>query len=148
MFPCVLVTYFIFAYLLYQPTEKGQRLTEYLEGLKIFLKATKLPIKEKLRLEEKLNQKNMEKLFPYAMALGLEKEWEKKFSNIFGAVAYEDFVSHHPHMSHSFCSSFSSNLYRSSVSHSSGGSGGFGGSGSGGGGCSGGGGGGGGGGGR
>ena len=30
---------------------------------------------------EKLKQENLEKLFPYAMALGLEKEWENKYSH-------------------------------------------------------------------
>lgn len=108
----VIITSIIFSFLIHQPTEKGKRLTEHLEGLKMFLKATKLPENERLKLEEKLTPENMEKLFPYAMALGLEKEWEKKFSNIFGPTVYQDFKHRCPHMSHSFCSSFSSNVIR------------------------------------
>ena len=124
LLPCVFVTCFIFSYLLYQPTEKGQRLTEYLEGLKMFLKATKTPTMERLKIEEKLSPENMEKLFPYAMALGLEKEWEKRFKWYFGVDAYNNFVHSHPYTSTTFAHSFSS-----STSHSSGTSGGSGGGG-------------------
>ena len=98
-----------------------------------------MPARKRLEIEEKLSPESMEKLFPYAMALGLEKEWEKRFKWYFGANEYNHFVHSHPYTSASFVHSFSS-----STSHSSGSSG----SGSGGGGCSGGGGGGGGGGGR
>lgn len=105
---CILFTYSIFLFLIYQPTEKGQRLTEYLEGLKMFLKATRLPVKDNLNLEEKLNQKAMKKLFPYAMALGLEKEWIQKFKKLFGMTAYDHFVQAHPYASVHFIRSFSS----------------------------------------
>ena len=119
----------IFTFLLYQPTEKGQRLIEHLEGLKMFLKATKMPARKRLEIEEKLSPENMEKMFPYALALGLEKEWEKRFKWYFGTNEYHHFVHVHPYMSASFTRSFSS-----STSKSSGGSGGGGGAGGGGGG--------------
>lgn len=135
----ILVTSSVFAYLMYQPTEKGQRLMEYLEGLRLFLTTTKSPIREQKTAEEKLTKENLEEIFPYALALGVEKEWAAKFKQVFGYSAYHSFVQSHPYASRSFVQSFSS-----ATSHSSGGSGG----GSGGGGCSGGGGGGGGGGGR
>ena len=134
----VLATASLFSYLMYAPTEKGQRLLEHLEGLKMFLKATRDPA----NIRVGLNEKCLEKLFPYAVALGLEKEWEKKFSRLFGREACQYFMTHHPYTSHSFSNSFSSNVSSSSHAPSSGGFG------SGGGGCSGGGGGGGGGGGR
>ncbi len=125
LLPCILFTYFIFSYLLYQPTEKGQRLTEYLEGLKMFLKATKITSRERLKIEEKLTQENMKKLFPYAMALNLEEAWAKKFKGLFGLTEYGHFVHSHPYTSTHFIHSFSS-----STSHSSGRSGGSGGGGS------------------
>ena len=125
LLPCILFTYFIFSYLLYQPTEKGQRLTEYLEGLKMFLKTTKIPSRERLKIEEKLTQENMEKLFPYAMALNLEEAWAEKFKGLFGLTEYGHFVHSHPYTSTHFIHSFSS-----STSHSSGRSGGSGGGGS------------------
>ncbi len=125
----IISTCSIFSYLMYQPTERGQRVIEYLEGLKMFLMATKMPVKKQVEIEKKLSEKGMEKLFPYAMALGLEKEWEKKFKGLFGTAAYGHFVHSHPYTSTSFIHSFSS-----STSHSSGRSGGSGGGGGGGGG--------------
>ena len=125
LLPCTFLTHLIFSYLLYQPTEKGQRLTEYLEGLKMFLKTTKIPSRERLKIEEKLTQENMEKLFPYAMALNLEEAWAKKFKGLFGLTEYGQFVHSHPYTSTHFIHSFSS-----STSHSSGRSGGSGGGGS------------------
>ena len=126
---CIIATGCLFSYLMYQPTENGQRKTEYLEGLKLFLTTLK-----KTDHSEDLTKKCMEKLFPYAMVLELETAWEKKFEKLFGKVAYQDFVNHHPYTSHSFCSAFTSSANNSSTSHSSGGSGSGGGGGAGGGG--------------
>jgi len=109
----------VFAFLMYQPSEKGQRLLEHLEGLKMFLKATKSPVKN-----TELNEKSMEQLFAYAMALGLEKEWEAKFKDLFGVAEYHAFVGAHPYASHSMVQAFST-----ATSSSSGGSSGGGGSG-------------------
>ena len=91
----------------------------------------------------------MEKLFPYALALGVEKYWEDKFVALFGLRAYQAFEDTHAYIiSHSFHSDFSHSAAACSTAPSSGGGGSGFSSGSGGGGCSGGGGGGGGGGGR
>lgn len=104
----VIIMYAIFAHLMYQPTEKGQRLTEYLAGLKMFLGATKTPIKTKTK--ENLTENNMEKIFPYAVALGLEKAWAKKFAKVFGMKNYDKFVKEHSYTSDGFRSSFTSGL--------------------------------------
>lgn len=79
----VISTSSIFSFLMYQPTEKGQRMIEYLEGLKMFLTTTQMPALKQKGIEGKLTEKGMEELFPYAMALGLEKEWERKFKKLF-----------------------------------------------------------------
>jgi uncharacterized membrane protein YgcG len=113
LMPLTLATSSIFSFLMYCPSEKGQRLTEYLEGLRMFLKATKLPKKEAL------SEASMEKLFPYAMALGLEKEWENKFTKIFGEAVYKKIEKQCPHLSKDFASSFSSNLSKCSTAPSS-----------------------------
>jgi len=126
----VLATASLFSYLMYAPTEKGQRYLEHLEGLKLFLKAVRDPA----QIRVNLNEKCLEKLFPYAMALGLEKEWEKKFTRLFGKESYNGFIAHRHYMSHSFCSSFSSCAAGSSHPPSSGGFGSGGGGGAGGGG--------------
>lgn len=114
----------VFAFLMYQPTEKGQRLTEHLEGLKMFLKTTEVPVTDKHKTEEILSLENMEKMFPYAMALGLENEWKNRFENLFGSEEYARFVSSKPYISSNFIRSFNSNLYDSSYSKSGSGSGG------------------------
>lgn len=93
----------IFSYLIYKPSEKGLRLIEHLEGLKMFLKATKEPEVIKKSLDDKC----MEKLFPYAMAIGLEKEWKEKFTSLFGKEAYQEFMLYHPYTSNTFASGVS-----------------------------------------
>ena len=140
-----MATQAIFAYLMYKPTEQSARLVEQLEGLKLFLKTIKVSQKDKKNIDEKC----MEKLFPYALALGVEKYWEDKFVALFGLRAYQAFEDTHAYIiSHSFHSDFSHSAAACSTAPSSGGGGSGFSSGSGGGGCSGGGGGGGGGGGR
>ena len=81
---------------MYQPTEKGSRVIEHLEGLKLFLKTIKTPIE----IEKKLDKKCAEKLFPYAVALGVEKEWRNKFEKLFNTkdnvmfrISTSDFIS-------------------------------------------------------
>ena len=54
----------------------------------MFLQATKSPLDERMKVEEKLTAEKMEKLFPYALALGVEEEWKVKFKKLFGATAY------------------------------------------------------------
>ena len=110
---------------------QGQRLIEHLEGLHLFLKTVKSPVEDRGRIEDILDEKKMEDLFPYAMAVGLEKEWENKFKELFGENAYNTFRNSHPHMSSSFIHSFSSTV---SSSRGGSGGGGFSGGGSGGGG--------------
>jgi uncharacterized membrane protein YgcG len=115
----IIATFIIFYILMYQPTEKGQRATEYLMGLKMFLGAIKSPVIETKKIEEKLNERDMEKLFPYAVALGLEKAWGRKFAKIFGMTNYEKFVKEHSYASDSFRSSFASGLAKSAKKMSS-----------------------------
>lgn len=109
----------IFYFLLIQPTFKGQRLLEHLKGLSMFLKATQNPSYKNIVKEPLLDETCMEKLFPYAMALGLEKEWENKFKNMFGNEHYNTFTSKHCFVSRNFTRTFSQ-----CTSTSSGGSGG------------------------
>ncbi len=125
MLPFILVsltlgTSAIFSYLVYKPSEKGARLIEHLEGLKMFLKATKDPD----HIKKSLDDKCMEKLFPYAMAIGLEKEWETKFTSLFGKEAYQEFMLYHPYTSNIFAHSV---FTTARPTRNSGGSGSFGG---------------------
>ena len=89
----------IFTHLMFQPTLIGQRQKEQIEGLKMFLKAVSTPanaeeapledVSEKkpaLSKAKRLTPKDMDNLFPYAVALGIEKEWSKRYLAIFGAA--------------------------------------------------------------
>ena len=103
IWPAIFYGYFIliviFAHLMFQPTLIGQRQKEKIEGLKMFLKAVSKPVQEQeisdeseiskkslLSNQKRLTPSDMDNLFPYAVALGLEKEWSKKFYAIFGAA--------------------------------------------------------------
>jgi len=94
-----LITYtlitFTFTYLMFQPTIIGQRKREQIDGLKMFLKTINTNSTEQidskedaLSMDKRLTPRDMEALFPYAVALGLEKAWTKKFKNIFGDETY------------------------------------------------------------
>lgn len=75
------VTAVIFQYLMYRPSPFGQHIIEQLKGLKMFLSATHIsPTAPTLTIEQ------MEELFPYALALGVEDKWEDKFKSIFGSA--------------------------------------------------------------
>jgi len=86
----------VFRYLLFQPTLPGQRQKERIEGLKMFLKTingheTSQPsekMENGLSSAKRLTPRDMEALFPYAVALGLEKAWTQKFLNVFGDETY------------------------------------------------------------
>lgn len=87
----------LFKFLLFQPTPLGQHKKEKIEGLKMFLKtinangsgssAEKSAIG--LSTDKRLTPIDMEALFPYAVALGLEKAWSKKFMAVFGPETYK-----------------------------------------------------------
>jgi len=104
LWPAIFYGYFVllivFTHLMFQPTPIGQRQKEKIEGLKMFLKAVSTPAhaeespdenepekKPVLSKEKRLTPKDMDNLFPYAVALGLEKEWSKKYQAIFGSAA-------------------------------------------------------------
>lgn len=137
----------IFKYLLFQPTILGQRNKEKIAGLKMFLKTIngsnieqKNTIRNKndidMSMEKRLTPEDMENLFPYAVALGLEKAWERKFKAIFGTENWQNFVANNAYYTDNFTNCLnhitkSVSTYPVSHSHSSSpfssGSGGFGG---------------------
>ncbi len=134
---------YIFFFLLPAPTVAGRRLMDEIEGLKMYMKTAE---KERLDLmnppEEDLQL--FEKLFPYALALGVEQKWSRKFEKMLDRIDYSpewyhgDFNrAHMAVFSASLGSSFASSLSTASTSpqsSSSSGSGGGGFSGGGGGG--------------
>ncbi|MDD3006213.1 MAG: DUF2207 domain-containing protein [Candidatus Pacebacteria bacterium] len=81
----------IFSFAMPQKTESGVLLKEKILGLKNYL-----TVAEKDRLEfhnaPEKNPEQFEKLLPYAITLGVEKEWAKQFVGIYNASPswYED----------------------------------------------------------
>jgi len=71
---------------MFEPTFIGQRQIEKIAGLKMFLAAI-TGNKAIQQQDKRVTPKDMEDLFPYAVALGLEKEWAKKYEAVFGAQA-------------------------------------------------------------
>ncbi|HHN66625.1 MAG TPA: DUF2207 domain-containing protein [Thermopetrobacter sp.] len=87
----------LFRYLLPRPTEKGRQLLDEVEGLKMFIETA-----EKHRLEKtagpEMSVSLFEKLLPYAVALGLEKNWTKAFQAWLAAAAAAGVAaSYNPH---------------------------------------------------
>ena len=112
IFGSYLLTISIFQYLMFQPTIVGQRQKEKIEGLKMFLStitSNDIAIKEqnksplyRLSKDKRLTPEDMENLFPYAVALGIEKAWEKKYASVFGTKALSQFTQQHNFTDYNF----------------------------------------------
>lgn len=72
----------IYSHLIIRPTREGMSVIAHVDGIKMFLKAidTGLPAE--------VNFDKMEKLLPYAVLLGLEKEWGEKMRQIADSMNY------------------------------------------------------------
>ncbi|MBR1945378.1 MAG: DUF2207 domain-containing protein [Alphaproteobacteria bacterium] len=77
-----IIALIIYSYLIIRPTYEGMRIIAHLDGIKMFLKA----VGPTLPKEADINK--MEALLPYALMLGLEKEWETKMKLVLHGQAY------------------------------------------------------------
>lgn len=75
----IIMSNLIFVMLMGAPTPIGQKLSEGVEGLKIYLN---LAEKDRINMQgaPTMSPKHYETLLPYAVALGLEKNWTKAFN--------------------------------------------------------------------
>ena len=87
-------TIYAFNYLMFEPTFIGQRQIEKIAGFKMFLEAI-TGNKAIQQQDKRVTPKDMEDLFPYAVALGLEKDWAKKYEAVFGAQALAEIEKSH-----------------------------------------------------
>ena len=103
----------VFKYLMFQPTIPGQRQKEKIAGLKMFLKTItgsnisndnplNIDNNTGMPMDKRLTPSDMEALFPYAVALGLEKAWERKFKTIFGTDAYQELTTNNIYYQNDF----------------------------------------------
>jgi len=72
----------IFGFVMAKVTEKGALAKEHILGLKEYLKVAE-EARIKFHNAPEKNPQLFEKLLPYAMVLGVEKEWAKQFENIY-----------------------------------------------------------------
>jgi len=72
----------IFGYVMPKKTQKGVDAKEYIEGLKLYLSVVEKDRIKFFNAPEK-NPETFEKFLPYAMVLGVEKEWAHQFEGIY-----------------------------------------------------------------
>lgn len=85
---------YLFYYLMFEPTFIGQREIEKIAGLKMFLEAV-TGNSANQQPDKRVTPQDMEDLFPYAVALGLEKAWSKKYEAVFGEQALAEVQKSH-----------------------------------------------------
>lgn len=76
----------IFKILLKAPTIEGRKLMDDIEGFKMFLSITEKERMNLLNPPEKTPEL-FEKFLPYAIALDVENQWSKQFSDVFERIA-------------------------------------------------------------
>ncbi|MDR0230787.1 MAG: DUF2207 domain-containing protein [Dysgonamonadaceae bacterium] len=110
------VLYGIYVYLIKAPTKLGAQTTSELEGFKMYLKTAEEDRLNFLTPPEKTPEL-FEKLLPYAIALDVENEWGKKFTDVLKQFNYAPdwYNGNEPFSSSKFPSSFASS-FTSSVS--------------------------------
>jgi len=74
----VLVAFF--TYLIKAPTKEGRQLMDEIEGFKMYIAVAEQKQLDALH-EPELTVERFESLLPYAIALGVENQWGKKFEN-------------------------------------------------------------------
>ncbi len=76
----------VFYYLLFAPTETGQKLMDEIEGFRLYLATAETDRLNILNPPEK-TPALFERYLPYAMALDCENEWNEKFVSVLAAAA-------------------------------------------------------------
>ncbi len=84
----VVLVNIVFWHLMYAPTKKGQEVSDHVAGFKMYLMAAE---KERLQMSgpPEPTPELFERYLPYALALGVEKQWASQFANILGRVGTE-----------------------------------------------------------
>jgi len=82
----ILLINILFFFLLPAPTPLGRKMKDQIQGLRLYLRATK---KDRLKIQgaPEMSSKHFEALLPYAVALGVEKNWIKSFESSCPAAA-------------------------------------------------------------
>ena len=86
----------LFLWLLHQPTALGREMMDKLEGFKLYLEVAE---KDDLNIKHppQLTPELFEEYLPYAIALGVEVAWSKKFALLFADMKAEQRQQYQPH---------------------------------------------------
>jgi uncharacterized membrane protein YgcG len=86
----------LFFWLLHQPTVLGREMMDKLEGFKLYLEVAE---KDDLNIKHppQLTPELFEEYLPYAIALGVEVAWSKKFALLFADMKAEQRLQYQPH---------------------------------------------------
>lgn len=92
VFACgaMVFTLIVFMVMIPAPTPEGRRLLDEIEGLRLYLRVAERDELKNLPgpdARPALDAERYERLLPYAMALGVEEAWTKKFTLAVGAAA-------------------------------------------------------------
>ncbi|MEO7368056.1 MAG: DUF2207 domain-containing protein, partial [Gemmatimonadaceae bacterium] len=84
-----LISLIIFGRLVRAPTPEGRKLLDEIEGLKLYMKVAEKQELASMRGPDEplLDAKRYEAMLPFAVALGVEDAWTKKFTAAAGAAA-------------------------------------------------------------
>ena len=95
LFVLILIVHGLFAWLMKAPTEDGRQLMDALEGFRLYLETAE---KDDLNTAHppELTPEVFERYLPYAIALGVEHAWAKKFERVFADLEKTRGVSYHP----------------------------------------------------
>ncbi|MEO8065572.1 MAG: DUF2207 domain-containing protein [Candidatus Doudnabacteria bacterium] len=106
----------IFARLLRAYTEEGRRLTDEIEGFKLFLSVTE---KDRLAFHNPPDKtpELFERMLPYALALGVEHEWAQQFADVFAKLEKQGVV-YSPVWYYGSFAHFAPDDFASSLGHS------------------------------
>jgi uncharacterized membrane protein YgcG len=79
----------VFAYLIKAPTREGRQLLDEIEGLKLYMSVAERDEHKRMKGPDEplLDAARYEALLPFAVALGVEDAWTKKFTAAAGAAA-------------------------------------------------------------
>jgi uncharacterized membrane protein YgcG len=85
----MVITLFVFGRLVRAPTQEGRDLLDEIEGLKLYMSVAERNELKSMRGpdEPPLDAKRYEAMLPFAVALGVEDAWTKKFTIAAGAAA-------------------------------------------------------------
>ena len=94
-FGLIVLLHLLFAYLLKAPSKKGRLLMDKLEGFKLYLEVAE---KDDLNLRHppELTPELFERYLPFAIALGVEQDWAKRFAAVFAALQTSNTPGYHP----------------------------------------------------